>query len=126
MRRFILLSIVALVALAIIYHDRLFLRDPLGKVERNGAAVPDARVFINYSNDILVQEDSGRRMFVVQNYNRLAGSPTSLNCIQGMLCITPSDRAAPGTVDSAKQADMSDREVSFTDSQGSRVHVRIR
>lgn len=126
MRKLILLSVVVLIALAILYHDRIYLRDPLGKVARNGVAVPDARVFINYSNDILVQEDSGRRMFVVQNYNRLPGSPAGLNCIQGMLCITPSDEAVPGTADPGKQADMSDREVSFTDLLGSRVHVQIR
>ncbi len=126
MRKFILLTIVVLVALAVMYHDRIFLRDPLGKLERNGVAVPDARVFINYSNDILVQEDSGRRMFVVQNYNKLPGSPTGLTCIQGMLCVTPSDQAAPGAAESGKQADMSDREVSFTDALGSRVHVQIR
>lgn len=126
MRKLILLSVVVLIALAIIYHNRIYLRDPLGKVERNGVAVADARVFINYSNDILVQEDSGRRMFVVQNYNRLPGSPARLNCIQGMLCITPSDQAVSGTTDPGKQADMSDREVSFTDLLGSRVHVQIR
>lgn len=126
MRKLILLSVVVLIALAIIYHDRIYLRDPLGKVERNGVAVADARVFINYSNDVLVQEDSGRRMFVVQNYNRLPGSPAGLNCIQGMLCITPSDQAVSGTADPGKQADMSDREVSFTDLLGSRVHVQIR
>ncbi len=126
MRKFILLVVVALIALAIIYHQRLFLRDPLGKVERNGVSVPDARVFINYSNDVLVQEDSGRHMFVVQNYNRLPGSPSGLTCIQGMLCVTPSDQAVPGTTDSGHQADMSDREVSFTDELGSRVHVQIR
>ncbi len=126
MRKFIVLLTLALIALAVVYHQRLFLRDPLGKVERNGVAVPDARVFINYSNDVLVQEDGGRQMFVVQNYNRLPGSPTGLTCIQGMLCVTPSDQAVPGTAEAGKQADMSDREVSFTDSLGSRVHVQIR
>ena len=126
MRKLILLSILALIALAVVYHDRLFLRDPLGKVERNGVAVADARVFINYSNDILVQEESGRRMFVVQNYNRLPGTPTGLTCIQGMLCVTPSDQAVPGTATPSEQAEMSNREVSFTDSTGSRVHVQLR
>ncbi len=126
MRRFILLTVIVLIALAAIYHDRLFLRDPLGKVERNGASVPDARVFINYSNDILVQEDSGRRMFIVQNVNRLPGSPDRLTCIQGMLCITPSDQVVPGAADPGKEAVMSNREVSFTDPLGSQVHVKIR
>ena len=126
MRKLILLLIVLFVAFAVLYRDRLFLRDPLGKVERNDVAVPDARVFINYSNDILVQEDSGRHMFVVQGYNKLPGSPTGLTCIQGMLCLTPSDQAVPGTAGPGKEATMSNREVSFTDDLGSRVHVQIR
>ncbi len=126
MRRFLLLAIVAITALAVIYHNRLFLRDPLGKVERNALTVPGARVFINYSNDILVQEDGGRHMFVVQAYNKLPGSPTGLTCIQGMLCVTPSDQAVPGAPEAGKKAVMSDREVSFTDSEGSHVHVTIR
>jgi hypothetical protein len=126
MRKLILLLTVALIALAVLYHARLFLRDPLGKVERNGAPVPDARVFINYWNDILVQEDNGHRMFVVQNINKLPGSPAGLTCIQGLLCITPSDQAVPGTADASTQAEMSAREVSFTDSLGSHVHVQIR
>ncbi len=126
MRKLILLIVVILIALAVIYHQRIFLRDPLGKVERGGVAVPDARVFINYSNDILVQEEGGHRMFVVQNYNRLPGTPAGLTCIQGMLCITPSDQAATETAIPAKEADMSDREVSFVDALGSNVHVQIR
>ncbi len=126
MRRFILLTVVALITLAVIYHNRLFLRDPLGKVDRNAVTVPGARVFINYSNDILVQEDSGRHMFVVQGYNKLPGSPAGLTCIQGMLCVTPSDEAVPGAPEPGKEAVMSDREVSFTDSEGSHVHVTIR
>lgn len=126
MRKFIFLITIALVALVVIYHDRIFLRDPLAKVERNSVVVPGARVFINYSNDILVQEDSGRHMFVVQNYNRIPGAPTGLSCLEGMICITPSDQAVPGIADPGKQAAMSDREVSFTDALGSRVHVQIR
>jgi len=125
-RKFLLLSVVATIALAIVYQDRLFLRDPLGSVERNGIPVAGARVFINYSNDVLVQEDSGRRMFIVQHYNRLPASPSGLTCFQGMLCLTPSDRSASGTPDPGREASMSDREVAFTDNLGSRVHVRIR
>lgn len=126
MRKLLFLTLIVLVALAVIYHDRLFLRDPLGKLERNGVVVNDARVFINYSNDVLIQEDDGHRMFVVQNYNKLPGSPAGLTCIQGLLCVTPSDQAVPGSAEPSNRAQMSDREVSFTDSLGSRIHVQIR
>ena len=129
MRRFIVLLTLALIALAVVYRNRLFLRDPLGKLERNGAPGADARIFINYSNDVLVQQDGGRRMFVVQNINKLPGSPTGLTCIQGLLCVTPSDiavQAVEGTPEPGRQATMSDREVSFTDDTGALTHVQLR
>ena len=123
-----MLVAVVLVVLAVVYRDRLYLRDPLGKLERDGKSVADARVFINYSNDVLVQESQGTRMFVVQNWNRAAATPAGLTCLQGMLCLTQADRvldvqAAQGP---KTQAQMSDREVSFTDDLGSRVRVVIR
>jgi hypothetical protein len=37
-----------------VYRERLFLRDPLGVVERDGVKEDGARVFINYSNDVLM------------------------------------------------------------------------
>ncbi len=126
MRRFVTLLTLVLIVLGILYHQRIFLRDPLGRLERNGASVPGARIFINYSNDVLVQEDSGRQMFVVQNINRLPGSPAGLTCIQGMLCLTPSDIAVPVPSTPGPLATMSNREVSFTDDLGSHVRVTIR
>ena len=126
MRKLILLIVLVVIVLAVVYRDRLFLRDPLGKVERNGIAVPGARVFINFENDTLVQEDGGRRMFLVQNYNRLPASPQGLTCLQGLLCVTPSDQAVTGAADNLHQARMSDREVSFPEASGDQVLVVIR
>ena len=127
MRKFILLSTLVLVALVILYRNRIFLRDPLGRLERNGVAAPDSRVFINYSNDVLIQESSGRQMFVVEHGNRLPGTPSGLTCIQGLLCITPSNAATvPSTPAPGTEATMSNREVSFTEAGGARIHIRIR
>ncbi len=47
MRRFLVLVVLALIALAVVYRDRLYLRDPLGKIARNGVEQADARIFIN-------------------------------------------------------------------------------
>ena len=45
MRRLLMLLTLVLVALAVVYRDRLYLRDPLGKVTQNGVEQQDARVF---------------------------------------------------------------------------------
>ncbi len=135
MRKLLLLATVVFVVLVILYRDRLYLRDPLGTIERNGVAVPDARLFINYSNDVLVQENHGTEMFVVQNWSRRAATPSRLTCVQGMLCITPADRIVDAqaadssqmnSADSEGKAEMSSRAVSFTDAAGSHIHITLR
>ena len=128
MRRFLVLLVLALIALTVVYRDRLYLRDPLGKIARNGVEQDKARIFINYENDVLVQEKGGAEMFVVQHWNGLPATPAGLTCIEGMLCLTPADRvmdvgeATTGRV----PAEMTDRSVRFKDASGDMILVTIR
>ena len=129
MRRLIVLVALVLIVLAVVYRDRLFLRDPLARVEGNGAPVSWARVFINFSNDVLLQERNDTHMVVVQNWNRIPATPPGLTCVEGMLCLTPADRivdAQAPAVAGGPLAEMSSREVTFTDMDGARVHVTLR
>ena len=128
MRRFLILLTLALIALAVTYRDRLYLRDPLGKIARNGTEQDDARIFINYENDILVREKHGTEMFVVQHWNGLQATPAGLSCIEGMLCLTPADRVVDiGEAGAGHTpAVMTDRNVSFVDGSRSKVLVTIR
>ena len=132
MRRLISLVVVALILAVVFLRDRIYVRDPLGRVERNGVSAPDARVFINFSNDVLLQERNDTHMVVVQQWNRTPMSPPGLTCIEGIACLTPAvrmvDAQAPPFApdDSTARTEMSNREVRFTDSDGSRVHVSLR
>jgi hypothetical protein len=127
MRKFFLLLTLVLIALLAVYRNRVFLRDPLGKVERNGVAVGGAQVYINYSNDVLVMETAAHTMFAVQNWNRTPGTPTELKCIQMLMCVTVADHAVtPENATGDGLATMSNREVSFTDAASSHVRVQIR
>ena len=128
MRRFLILLTLALIALAVTYRDRLYLRDPLGKIARNGTEQDDSRIFINYENDVLVREKHGTEMFVVQHWNGLQATPAGLTCIEGMLCITPADRVMDISEATGGHAPavMTDRAVSFVDSSGAKVLVTIR
>lgn len=127
MRRFLVLLTMGLIALAVVYRDRLYLRDPLGRIARNGVEQADARIYINYENDVLVREKHGTEMFVVQHWNGLPATPAGLTCVEGMLCLTPADRvldvAEAGGV--GRPAEMSDRAVRFKDGKGD-VLVTIR
>lgn len=131
MRRLISLVLVVLILLAVLFRDRIYVRDPLGSVERNGVAVSGARVFINFSNDLLLQERNDTHMVVVQQWNRTPVTPPRLTCIEGLLCVTPADRllsvdATSGASTAEGTAQMSNREVTFTDEDGSHVHVTFR
>lgn len=128
MRKILLLLIVVFVVFLAVYRDRLFLRDPIAKLERNGAAQTGEAVYINFSNDILVQENSGKRMFVVEHRDRRPHMPAGLTCIQGMACITPENPSLAESSDVANGhlASMTDRIVTFTDDDGVNVRVQIR
>ena len=91
MRKILLLLIVLFVVFVVVNRDRLFLRDPIAKLDRNGVAQTGEAVYINFSNDILVQENSGKRMFVVQHRDRLPHMPAGLTCFQGLACLTPAN-----------------------------------
>lgn len=118
-----------LVVFVAVFRQRIFVRDPLGKVERNGVALDGTRLYINYSNDVLV-EDAARHQFVlVQGWSALPGVPQHLFCLTGLMCWTDGDRAAVFPVDGVggkTRAVMSAKEVMFVDESGARVKVALR
>ena len=129
MRRILIVGTLLLVVFVAVFRQRIFVRDPLGKVERNGVAQDGTRVYINYSNDVLV-EDSARHQFVlVQGWSALPGVPQHLFCLTGMMCWTDADKAAVFPVVGAggrTPAVMSAKEVTFVDESGAKVRVGLR
>jgi hypothetical protein len=120
-------KILALLALGFavfvwVYRQRLFLRDPLGEVDRGGVKQEEARVFINYSNDVLVQD--GGRWILVQGWSGAAGTPARLNCVQGLACMTEAEHAE--VTPAGTKVEMSNRMVSFVDGEGHAVRVTLR
>ena len=129
MRKILIAGTVLLVVFVAVFRQRIFVRDPLGKVERNGVAQDGTRLYINYSNDVLV-EDSARHQFVlVQGWNGLPGVPQHLFCLTGMMCWTDADRAAVFPVEGVggkTPAVMSAKGVMFVDESGAKVTVALR
>jgi hypothetical protein len=129
LRKILIVGTLLLVVFVVAFRQRIFVRDPLGKVERNGAAQDGTRLYINYSNEVLV-EDSARHQFVlVQGWNARPGVPQHLFCLTGMVCWTDADRAALFPVDGVggrTPAVMSAKEVTFVDESGAKVRVALR
>jgi hypothetical protein len=132
MRRLLLIVLLVMVVAIFFLRQRMFLRDPLGKLYVNNVQLDTARVFINYSNDVLVttfNTDAAPAVMVVQHWDMIPGRPQTISCVSTLMCLTEDDHAAkialgghgynPKTV-------MSDREVSVLDDAGDTLRVVIR
>jgi hypothetical protein len=129
LRKILVVGTLLLVIFVAVFRQRIFLRDPLGKVERNGVAVDGARLFINFSNDVLVEEPGTERRYLVQGWSGVPGVPQILGCVQGLVCWTDADHAAIFPLDgraAGAHAVMSTKEVTFADETGAQVRVQLR
>jgi hypothetical protein len=118
-----------LVVFVVVFRQRIFVRDPLGKVERNGVAQDGTRLYINYSNDVLVEDLTRHQFVLVQGWNALPGVPQHLFCLSGMVCWTDADRAAVFPVEGVggrTRAAMSAKDVMFVDESGAKVRAALR
>jgi hypothetical protein len=129
LRKILVVGTLLLVIFVAVFRQRIFLRDPLGKMERNGIAVDGARLFINFSNDVLVEEPGTERRYLVQGWSGLPGVPQILGCVQGLVCWTDADHAAVFPLDghgAGAKAVMSAKQVTFADETGAQVRVQLR
>jgi hypothetical protein len=112
-----------------VFRQRIFLRDPLGKVERNGIAQDSVRVYINYSNDILLENTAANSRYLVEGWNRVPGVPKHLACFTALACWTDADQAEVfplGSAPNQTRAVMSAKEITFADETGAGIKVELR
>jgi hypothetical protein len=129
LRKILVVGVMLLVVLAFVFRQRIYVRDPLGKVERDGVTQDVARLYINYSNDVLVEDAAQHRFVLVQGWDALPGVPRHLFCFTGLMCWTDADRATVDRVEGSggrAQAMMSAKEVTFIDESGIRVRAALR
>jgi hypothetical protein len=129
LRKILVVGALLLVVFVVVFRQRIYVRDPLGKVERDGVMQDEARLYINYSNDVLVEDAAAHRFVLVQGWNALPGVPQHLFCFTGLMCWTDADQA---TVDRLEgmggktPAVMSAKDVAFIDESGVRVRATLR
>ena len=129
MRKILVVGTLLLVIFVAVFRQRIFVRDPLGKVERNGVAQDGERLYINYSNDVLVENSEKHTFVLVQGWSGIPGVPQHLFCFTGLLCWTDADRAAVLPVEGnggRTRAAMTAKEVTFVDESGADVRVTLR
>jgi hypothetical protein len=131
-RNLLFTALLIIVIVLVIFRQRLFLRDPIATVERNGQRQDDYRVYLNYFNDILVEDVNGNRRFLVQSHNGkplVPGVPMHLQCIRMMACLTESDFAPTvplGGKEYVPGVEMTNSFVAFQDGDGAAMRVSLR
>jgi hypothetical protein len=124
-----LLALVVLVGIVfiVVNRERLFIRDPLGSVLRDGAKESGAQVFINYSNDVLIENDNVPQYMTLVQHGQKVGTPTKIQCLHWMACLTDADVATMVATDAGSLIEsMTNRAVMFKGSNRRQTVVKLR
>ena len=127
MKKIILLVVVVAVVFVVWSRQRLYVRDPLGSVMRDGVKEAGAQVLINYSNDVLVQNyNAPMYVLLVQHGNRV-GTPAEMHCVAYVACLMDADEPTfISTEEGAKVSEMTGKVVEYRDAKGRDVVVTLR
>ena len=135
MKRILLIVFLVVMAFIWVNRQRVYVRDPLATVYKNGVKQSGVQVFMNYSNDVLVEQNFGDHATgrtLVQGWNKMPGTPVELTCLRWTACMTnavhagtlPVEWSGKGKYD--PQVAMTGREVSYVDSDGATMRVVLR
>ena len=131
----LILAFAVLLGLILVSRQRVFIRDPIATVYRDDVPQTGVQVFINNSNDVLVEQkyaDRATSRIMVQNWDYIPGTPAGLICMPWLACLTTDDHAplnpivytGKGPYD--PRTTMNSRVISFVDGDDSRVRVELR
>ena len=94
MRKLILLLVVVAVVFVVWNRQRLYVRDPLGSVVRDGVKEQGAQVLINYSNDVLLQNYNAPMYVTLIQHGEPCGDAGG-DALRGV-CGVPAGRGCAG------------------------------
>jgi hypothetical protein len=126
-KKWIALVVVVVMVLVAYNRNRLYVRDPLGSVKRDGVKEAGAQVFINFSNDVLLENDNSPSYILVVQHDHHAGSPVELRCLHWVMCMTDADTVTvvqppPPIV----TEEMTGKSVRFVDGDKRETYVALR
>jgi hypothetical protein len=125
-------GLVVLVLVLVVFRQRLYLRDPIARVERNGSKQAGMRVYLNYYNDIIVEDVARNQRYLVQAENGMPlvpGVPLHLGCLRAMACLTDRNFASTRSLGGAGydgQVVMTNTFITLTDGDGAAIRVTLR
>ncbi len=131
-RRAIIGGILVLSASLVVFRQRLFVRDPVAKVERNGMRQAGLRIYLNYYNDILVEDPARDFRYLVQARDgvpMVPGVPLHLRCLRGLACLTEVNDAPTYPLAGngyTPMVVMTNTYITFLDGEGASMRVALR
>ena len=127
MRKFILLLALVAVVFLVWNRQRIYVRDPLGSVARDGVRESGAQVYINYSNDVLLENYNAPMYVLLVQHGERVGTPATTHCVAYVACLLDADVATllEGS-EGEKATSMSGKVVEFRDGDGRAVVVGLR
>jgi len=126
-RKLILLLVVVAVVFVVWNRQRLYVRDPLGSVTRDGVKEQGAQLLINYSNDVLLQNYNAPMYVTLIQHGDRVGSPVEMHCMAYVACLLDADVPAFLVTDSgAKVTTMTGKMVEYRDANGRDTVVTLR
>jgi len=91
LKKIILLLFLIFIVFVIYNRQRLYLRDPLANVTHDGIKEDGTQVFINYSNDALLENDHPPLYIKIIQHNNHVGLPATLKCVHFVVCLADAE-----------------------------------
>ena len=125
MKKLILVVLIILIAFVVINRQRVYVRDPLASVTRAGTPESGAQIYINYSNDVLIENDNPPRYQSLIQHGQPIGAPVKITCVHWLACYTEADN--PPLLGKIGPADtMTNKLVNYRDADGREAVVMLR
>ena len=119
MRKFIVLLVVLAVVFVVWNRQRLYVRDPLGSVVRDGVKEQGAQVLINYSNDVLLQNYNAPMYVTLIQHGDRVGTPAEMHCVAYVACLMDADQPKFVMIEEgAVVSTMTGKSVEYRDAKG--------
>jgi hypothetical protein len=122
MKKIIAVLLLVFVVFVIYNRHRLYIRDPFGSVTRDGVKDDGAQVYINYSDDVLLENDHPPAYLTVIQHGDHIGTPAVMRGMHYVVYLADADVVPLIAADNSAVIDgMTAKEVKYHN----RKHVTV-
>jgi hypothetical protein len=124
-KKLIALLLLVLLVFVVVERKRVYVRDVLASAMRDGQKVSGEQVYINYYDDVLLENDNPPMLVMLVEHGQPIGVPTKLRCIHWVACLTDAEVASTIVLDGSRTESMDSKAVKLLDEQGRRWVVTL-